>query len=146
MKLTTKGEYAARAVLALSQRYGEGEIPIFELADKERIPIKYLEQILLTLRKAGLLKSKRGVKGGYHLARSPARITLGEVIRVMEGELYPELSGRAGREDPYPALTEVWMGVKGAIAELLDKVTFRQLCDRTKEIDLKRAKSYIYHI
>lgn len=146
MKLTTKGEYAARAMLSLSLRHGEGIITIQDLAEKEKIPLKYLEQILLTLRKAGLLKSRRGVKGGYTLARPPSQITLGEVIRVMEGEFYPDIPSRRGGEDPYPALTEVWMDVREAVSQILDKVTLEQLCNRAREIRLRRAKSYIYHI
>lgn len=146
MKLTSKGEYACRAVLALTLRHREGIVPMQDVARDEKIPGKYLEQILLSLKKAGILKSKRGVKGGYYLARSPSQITLAEVLRVMEGDLFPDLMARGGEDDPYPALTRVWKEVKGTVTEILAKVNFQELCDRSREERLRKARSYIYHI
>ena len=87
MKLSTRSEYALLAVMELTRRHGNGLVRIEELAGGQRIPRKYLERILLTLRKGGVLRSRRGVGGGYELGRPPERITVAEVIRLMDGPL-----------------------------------------------------------
>lgn len=84
MRISAKGEYAAKAVLYLSTKYPE-VVTIHEVAASHRIPVKYLEQILLALKKAELLESRRGVHGGYTLARPPAQISVGEVLRAVDG-------------------------------------------------------------
>jgi Rrf2 family protein len=87
MRLSKKAEYALRALAAMAR--GRRSWPIHELSAQERIPVKFLEQILLALRHAGLLASKRGVGGGYALVKGPAEITLGEIIRALDGPLAP---------------------------------------------------------
>ncbi|HHT9151813.1 MAG TPA: RrF2 family transcriptional regulator, partial [Candidatus Wujingus californicus] len=89
MKLSKKSDYALRAMIFLSLNYKKGAVQIKEISTKERIPQKFLENILLTLRKVGVLNSKMGLKGGYELARSPDLITLGEVIRALDGAIAP---------------------------------------------------------
>lgn len=84
MRISAKGEYAAKAVLYLSDRYPD-VVTIHEVAESHQIPVKYLEQILLALKRAELLESRRGVRGGYTLAREPARISVGEVLRAVDG-------------------------------------------------------------
>jgi Rrf2 family protein len=88
MRISKKAEYALRALVAIS-RHPAKSWPIQELATKEKIPIKFLEQILLSLRRAGILSSKRGVGGGYTLLRPAAEITLGEVISIFDGPCAP---------------------------------------------------------
>jgi len=85
MKITTKGDYATRALQELAMHYNKGPLRIEEIAQRQDIPVRYLEQLLLILKRAGYLESKRGVRGGYALARAPHQITLGEIIRLMEG-------------------------------------------------------------
>ena len=87
MRLSKKAEYALRALVSIARQPRSWRIE--ELSARENIPIKFLEQILLALRHAGLLTSKRGVGGGYALVRSPAEITVGEVIRILDGPLAP---------------------------------------------------------
>jgi Rrf2 family protein len=87
MRISRKSEYALRALIAMARR-GRA-VQIIELSRMENIPVKFLEQILLTLRNAGFLTSKRGVGGGYALRVEPAQITVGEVIRAMEGPIAP---------------------------------------------------------
>ena len=91
MRLSKKTEYALRALFAIARAFPNDNAAqrIEQLSRQENIPVKFLEQILLSLRHAGLLSSKRGVGGGYRLARPPAQITVGEVIRVLDGPLTP---------------------------------------------------------
>jgi Rrf2 family protein len=87
MRVSRKTEYALRALVALARR--QGSVQIQELSEKENIPIKFLEQILLTLRHAGFLTSKRGVGGGYMLRVNPAQITVREIVETMDGPIAP---------------------------------------------------------
>lgn len=147
MKLSTKGEYATRAVLYLSQRYGGEVVQIHEIARHEKIPIKYLEQLLLTLKNAGVLRSKKGVKGGYYLARSPEEITLGEVVRIMDGPLAPIRCVSKNfyercPEEPNCGIRNVWLEVRNAVANILDNTTFADLCRDVYQ----QQKVLVYHI
>lgn len=89
MRISKKAEYALRALLSIARTPTHQLHQIQELSRRESIPVKFLEQILLTLRHAGILSSKRGVKGGYFFARTPSSVTVGEVIRLMDGPLAP---------------------------------------------------------
>ncbi len=93
MRLSKRGEYGLRAMIALAEPALEGDAPhmkqIKEISLRENISIKFLEQILLTLKNAGLLHSKMGVGGGYYLARSAGEITLGQIFRVLDGPVAP---------------------------------------------------------
>ncbi len=101
MRVTAKGEYATQAVLYLALQY-PGVLTIHEIAQRHHIPLKYLEQILLELKRGGILESRRGVNGGYTLARAPEKISVGEVLRIVDGafvcgiELHPQRNARRG--------------------------------------------------
>src|SRR2546427_8416128 len=87
MRISAKGEYAIKAMLDLALQRERGLIPIQEIAARQAIPQRYLEQVLLSLKPAGLLTSKRGSTGGYHLTPDPEDITVGAVLRAVEGTL-----------------------------------------------------------
>lgn len=89
MKLSKKAEYAMRALLAMAREPETATFSIQEIAAKEHIPLKFLEQILLALKNGGLLRSKRGVGGGYQFQKAPSRIALGEVITIIDGAFQP---------------------------------------------------------
>jgi len=89
MKLSKKAEYAMRALLCMARDTETSTFGIQDIATRERIPLKFLEQILLALKNGGLLKSKRGVGGGYQFQKAPARITLGEVVTIIDGPFEP---------------------------------------------------------
>jgi len=89
MKLSKKAEYAMRALLAMARSPETPTFAIQDIAQSERIPLKFLEQILLALKNGGLLRSKRGVGGGYQFQKTPARITLGEVVTLIDGAFVP---------------------------------------------------------
>ncbi len=139
MKLSTKGEYAARAIMDIASHYGEGPVKIREIAERQEIPLKYLESILLALKLAGVLRSRRGARGGYYLARPPEEITVGEVIRAMDGPLAPigcvsvsahEFCSREG----ICGLKTVWQEVRDAIADILDNTSFAEVCQRNRAV------------
>jgi len=135
MKFSKKSEYALRALLELTAQYGRALVQRHEIADRQNIPIEFLEQILLTLKNAGLLESKRGVNGGYSLIKPPEDITLGQVIRLLDGPLAPigcvsktayrKCSDCAYAEKESCPIQEVMLGVRNAISDILDHYTLR---------------------
>lgn len=138
MKLSRKGEYALRAILYLSLNYQGDPVRIQEIADNEKIPVKFLEQILLELKKAGLLKSRRGAGGGYSLLKPPGEINLAQVIRIIDGPLAPlpcvsEWAYVRCPEEENCGLYNVLREVRNAIAQILEAVTFEDVCRKTKK-------------
>src|SRR3990167_7294939 len=109
MKITKKGEYALKTLLALASVYDERTLALREIAKEEKIPYKFLEQIMILLKKTRFVKSTQGKFGGYALARAPKEITLGEIIRAVEGPLSPigtktEIKKRIQTEEHHPGL------------------------------------------
>jgi len=93
ISITTKSPYALQALAELGRSGGDGPVPIGELARRRDIPVQFLEQLFATLRRAGVLKSQRGVKGGYTFARPPGEITVLEIVELLEGPLGPDAQG-----------------------------------------------------
>lgn len=111
MKLSKKAEYALRALVAMGREREGTNFSIQDLASQEHIPLKFLEQILLALKNGGLLRSKRGVGGGYQLVTHPARITLGEVVTLFDGPFDPV----PGAE--HDALGQVFGGLRDQVTQ-----------------------------
>jgi Rrf2 family protein len=151
MKLSTKGEYGSRAMLELSLKYNQGVVSIQEIAHKMELPVKYLEQILLALKNAGFVHSKRGIAGGYYLAKPPDMITVGQVIRVMDGPLAPincvsQMAYEKCQVEPYCGLRSLWLEVRNAIADILDNTTFATLCERQRQLESVSNSIEMYNI
>lgn len=135
--ISRKGKYAVRAMLYLARRYGEGLVPVEAIASGERISRKFLESILLTLKNEGVLESKRGKGGGYALREAPHRLTVGRVIRIVEGPLSPVSCVSRTRYRPCPdCLSEltcpvrlVMKEVRDAISQILDQKTLASLAE-----------------
>ncbi|HNX90571.1 MAG TPA: Rrf2 family transcriptional regulator [Candidatus Omnitrophota bacterium] len=136
MKITYKGDYALKAVLDLSVNYGKGVVTINDMAKRIDVPIKFLEQVLLELKKGGFVDSKRGKIGGYYLAKAPLKITVGDVIKFIEGPIEPIACVKdnyGGCKDMYKcAFREVWRKVFRATSEIVDNVTFEELVYKVK--------------
>jgi Rrf2 family protein len=136
MKVTAKGEYATQAVLYLALQY-PGVLTIHDIAQRHHIPLKYLEQILLELKRGGVLESKRGVNGGYTLARAPEEISVGEVLRIVDGAfaesscLHNEAMGGVCVEGQSCGLKQTWRDVQGAVEKILFATTFEDVRKRT---------------
>jgi Rrf2 family protein len=138
MRLSTKGEYASRAMLELAIHYAEGPRHIRDISSAQDIPERFLEQILLLLKRAGYLRSKKGPNGGYFLAKPPTRISVAEVIRVMDGPLAPiDCVSVTAREfcsrERFCGLKGLWKEVRDAIAQILERTTFEDLAERTRK-------------
>ena len=136
MKISAKGRYALLAVLQLSTEHGKGEraVQIQIIADKQHIPARYLVQILLQLNRAGIVNSVRGAKGGYVLARRPAKISVGDVIRAIDGPIEPaqcfsgETPERCAFTHPCP-FKKIWAEVTASVSHVLDSTDFDHLRD-----------------
>jgi Rrf2 family protein len=133
MKFSKKSEYGLRALLELCETYGGRVLQRHEIAERQNIPVEFLEQILLALKRAGLLASRRGIRGGYSLIKSPEEITLGQVIRILDGPLAPiscvsKTAYQKCSDCPYAAkpscpLQQAMGEVRDAIANILDHYT-----------------------
>lgn len=138
MKLSTRGEYASQAILDIALHQQQGPVKIREIADRQEIPLKYLENILLTLQRAGIARSKRGPKGGYYLSRPPEAITVGEIIRAMDGPLAPIhcVSVSAYEQcprEPVCGLKWLWKRVRDEIADILDSTTVADVVQHSQD-------------
>jgi len=146
MRLSKRGEYGLRAMILLAAPGPDGRaavVQIREISEREKIPAKFLEQILLSLKNSGLLHSKMGVGGGYYLAKPASEITLGHIIRVLDGPIAPircvsqiayESCGCPDEETC--GLRMVMFDVRAAMSAILDKTSLE---DVTKRVDAQRA-------
>jgi Rrf2 family protein len=138
MKISAKTEYACVAMLELAARFGSGEpVRIRKIAERHDVPPRFLVQILLQLKGAGLVASTRGAAGGYHLIRPPEQLSLGEVMQVIEGS--SNGNGQACSASPdSPAvkvLMKAWQDVAAKEREMLNGITFAELLSRAKQED-----------
>ena len=117
ISITTKSPYALQALAELGRSGGDGPVPIGELARRRNIPVQFLEQLFATLRRAGVLKSQRGVKGGYTFARPPSEITVLEIVELLEGPLGRDAVGIFG--DAATAARDVLAG--STIADIVER-------------------------
>jgi Rrf2 family cysteine metabolism transcriptional repressor len=142
MKFSKKSEYGLRALLELTRAYGSTTLQRHDIAVRQHIPIEFLEQILLALKRAGLLSSKRGAKGGYSLIKRPEEISLGHVIRILDGPLAPigcvsKTAYQKCSDCPYAKRThcpvqQVMGSVRDAIADILDNYTLADFAAESK--------------
>lgn len=137
MKLSRKGEYALRAMVVLAERYDKGVIHIQEIADREHLPKKFLEQILRDLSRAGLVEGRRGARGGYRLIKPPSEVTMAAIVRTIDGPLAPlgcvsQLAHVECPERDRCGLREVMQEVRNAIARVLENVSLADICARSR--------------
>lgn len=138
MTLSVKSDYAARAVFWLARHYPKGEArTVEEMAAAQGIPPHYLEQILIKLKSAQIVKSRRGKEGGYLLARPPGRITFGDVLRCMDGEVFDSPALKS-RENP-PELRAAWGRLRQTVNQTASSITFQELMEQS-------ADKGMYHI
>ena len=134
MRITYKGDYALKALLDLTLHYDSGLSTIHDIAKRINAPVKFLEQVLLELKNGGYVESRRGKVGGYLLAKSPGQITLGEIVRFIDGPIEPIACVERG----YTGCTDVckcvfrgiWSDVGRAASEIVDNITFEKLVTR----------------
>lgn len=141
MKVSYKGDYAIKTILSLTERYGEEPVNIQTLATQSDIPIKFLEQILLALKSGDFVQSRRGKSGGYQLARHPSQISLGQVMRFIDGPIEPlacvDASYKGCADITGCVLRDVWRRVAESTAQIVDSVTFEKLAEKKRGISGK---------
>ena len=149
MHLTYKGDYALKSILYLSMHYAVNTnkpVTIHEIAKHLDIPVKFLEQILLDLKKGNFVESRRGKVGGYILAKLPSKIKVGEVLRFVDGPIGPIAcvdKDYAGCADTYKCIfRKIWQDVNKATSIIVDSITFEDLTNRIKT----QEKTVSYHI
>lgn len=137
MRVSTRGRYAVRAVLDLAMN-GSGEpVRLAEISEREEISLYYLEQLFNKLKRGGIVKSRQGAGGGYTLARSTREITVGDIIRCVEGPVAPvRCEGRCSRVDNCTT-TGLWKQLGDKIENFLDSITIKELCEDA----VRRVKS-----
>lgn len=139
MKISTKGRYGLTIMIELARKYGNGPIPLKEIAEKNDLSVHYLEQLAAALRNAELIQSVRGAYGGYQLSRKPSTITAGDILRVLEGPL----TLVEGIEKEEPAKQALWLRMTEAVKNVLDTTTLEDL----KKSDSKNShEEYMFYI
>ena len=146
MKLTSRGHYGLRAMTELARAYGGGPIAVADIAHSENLSEAYLEQLMGLLRRAGLVESIRGARGGYRLTRHPSAVTVGEVVRALEGPIAPvecasEAVGPGCCERVSDcASRQLWQKVRDSIVTVLDSTTLADLCHAEIAFDAGEGK------
>ncbi len=136
MKVSSRGEYGVRAMVALARHYGHGPMSIAAVAKASSVPSAYLEQLIGPMRRSGLVSSTRGARGGYQLARAPELVLVGEVYRVMEGPVAPmECVSEDESEQTCPLIEgcetrPVWLKMRDAMVETIDSITLADLVNQ----------------
>ena len=142
MDVSVKGEYALRAVFDLASRDDHEPVKIAKIAERQQIPQKFLELILSQLKQGGFLGSRRGADGGYFLARSAEGITVGDILRHVDGPIAPARRTQQGdfpSDSPFP---ELWERVERALSSVIDRTTFADLVARWKENRARRVVNW----
>lgn len=147
MKISTKGRYALRMLLDLAEHQNDGLVSLKDIAERQNISKKYLEQIVPILNRADILKTNRGAQGGYRLAEAPDKITVGRVLRLTEGSLAPVACLvndpiKCERCDECATLP-VWQGLYRVIDEYLDGITLQDILDQQRERGVSTAQAII---
>ena len=149
MKLSTRSTYGMRALVELALASGRGPVSASLIAQRQDLSVAYLEQLLHRLKKEGVVSSIRGPRGGYVLARKPQRITMGDVVRVLDGDNGNGSNGksREGHRHAQRIAHAVWRCVHERLSHSLDAVTLQDLCDEAQDsagepIDHR----YVFHI
>jgi len=144
LKFTTRAQYGLQIMVDLAQNYARGEpIPLFQVAERQGLSEGYLEQLIIYLRKGSLVRSVRGVQGGYLLIGEPARITAGEIVRRLEGPL--TLTGYINEDNQKLcaraetcAMRVMWERIGELVANVLDSITLADLCKGTEKMRLPK--------
>jgi Rrf2 family transcriptional regulator, cysteine metabolism repressor len=130
MRISVRAEYALQAVFDLATQKPGAPVKIADIARRQKIPQKFLELILATLRQAGIVESRRGADGGYLLAHPAVAITVGEVLRTIDGEKNEKMRSRRGEDSPF---VEMWLAADQATSAVIDHANFADLVRNWQE-------------
>lgn len=154
MRLSTKSRYGLRAMFDIAYNCGNAPTQIQDISRRQHISQRYLEQIFQSLKKGGILTSKRGPQGGYMLAREPQEITLREIIQATEGDLLLVECASKGRKktgcefDGICVTQSVWQGAAAHLNDYFATITLKDLCDRGETMGVRREEDlrFVYQI
>lgn len=134
LKISTKGRYGLRAIIDLIINSNGENVPLITIAERQGISKNYLEQVFSTLRKAGIVNSTKGAQGGYYLADKPSNITIGDVLRVLEGDLSVISTDQDTQENPIEQCIarNVWDKVDNKVNEIIDGITLEDLVNELR--------------
>ncbi len=133
MRISAEIDYSCRALLELSLKWqGRGLVQVSIIANKQDVPIKYLEQILIQLKNAGLVESVRGKNGGYRLAKAPGEISLAEVMRKIKGPILQISDNGVNKNSIF---TSIWKDVEESIVSILEKINFEYIANKAKGME-----------
>lgn len=146
MRISTKGRYGLRAMVDLAIHSAGDYVPLNSIAERQNLSEGYLEQVFASLRKAGLVKSVKGPQGGYCLADNASNITVGDVLRVLEGDLSVVEGLEEGRDIDnaveYCIINEVWKKLNESISEVLDSITLEDLVTAYRKLNDNMSLMY----
>lgn len=144
MRLSTRGRYGTRLMVDLAEHYADGPIPLAEIAKRQDLSVKYLEQLIILLKGSGLIRSTRGRRGGYMLARKPEKISVGQIIEVLEGRLAvvdcvtdPELCERS----PDCPTRDIWVGMTDVLKKQLFSLSLKDILQKNTRLGDLLAES-----
>lgn len=143
MKLSTKGRYGLKAMFQLALYYGEGPVPLKSVADEQNLSENYLEQLVSILKKNGFLESVRGAQGGYMLSKPPKDITVGNILRALEGDMAPvdcvidDEMYKCEREE-YCVTKLVWTRIRDSINDVIDSITLQDMVDEHNKLMINK--------
>ncbi|MEK6680112.1 MAG: Rrf2 family transcriptional regulator [Nitrospirota bacterium] len=149
MKISAKSEYGIIALIDVANHFGSEPIQVRNIANRYNLPERFLEQIMTTLKKAGLVKSIRGAHGGYQLARTPWEITLGDALNALDGDISPmycvsENNKEQCSKERLCTIKDVWEEIKGCMQKTLSAITLKDMCD--KKMARERSATHMYYI
>jgi Rrf2 family cysteine metabolism transcriptional repressor len=139
-----RSDYGAHAVIELARRYGQGPVQCADIASSQKIPEAYLDQLLSSLRRVGIVRSSRGPHGGHELARDPRQLTLGDIVTALEGPVVPQefVHDPSSDADRWTAcaVRNAWLEAADASQKVLDRTTIQQLLEEQVQIRAQRAE------
>jgi Rrf2 family protein len=147
MKISAKSEYGLIALIDVANHFGSEPIQVRNIANRYNIPERFLEQIMTTLKKAGLVRSIRGSHGGYQLAKTPWEITLGDALKALDGDISPmycvsEDSKEQCSKERLCTIKDVWEEIRGCIQKTLSSITLKDMCNKKMEREMKATHMY----
>lgn len=152
IRFSTRGEYGIRMMMDLARHYGHGPQPLSEIARHEGMSAAYLEQLVGKLRRAGLVTSRHGSHGGYELSKAPVEVTVGQVMRVLEGPISPMICATEGESEAlcdrqtFCSANLVWERVRDSVAQALDSLTLADLIPAKGPIPFSEDSIYLHQV
>jgi len=144
VKFSARSQYALEAMLALAQSASDAPLQVRHISRDHGIPVRFLEQIMAALKKAGLVRSVRGARGGYLLEQTPDGIRVAEILQAVEGPIREEISDHAASSPGTQVVHELWGEAQESVRSLFDAITLEELHQRKD--NLAEARSLMYHI